>query len=188
MVNKDEKDKIETLLEDISMLEQYIQDLFVFTPLPFCFINLKGMILEVNPAFLKETGYDEYDIVGKEIFVFIEKKVATEIIEDVIKKGSVENREISIKTKEGNFLPATFFAKSRKTKGEGVNGIFLSFFNLTDVKKKEEEIKKSKEKLEKKMEEMEKFNRLTVGRELKMAELKEKVNKLQKEVEKYKNR
>ncbi len=187
MVNKKEKDKTETLLEDISMLEQYIQDLFEFTPLPLCFINPKGMILEANPAFLEETGYSEYDIIGKELSVFIDEEIAMKIIRELLEKDNIEDREVAIKTKEGDILPATFFAKSRKIKDEGVNGIFLSFFNLTEIKKKENEIKKSKKELEKKMEEMEKFNRLTIGRELKMTELKDKVEKLQKELEKYKN-
>jgi len=165
-------------------LESYIQDLFAFTPLPLCFVNPKGVLLEINPAFVKVTGYDEYEVVGENISTFLEEKEAKEIIRDAVEEGVIEEKETVIKTKGGKEVPVTVFAKSRKVKGEGVNGLFISFFDLTEIKKKEEEIKKRKEDLEEKVEEMEKINRLTIGREVRMAELKEKIKELEEELQK----
>lgn len=54
--------------------------------------------------------------------------------------------------------------------------------NLT--KELEGKVKERTKKLEEKMEELEKFNKLAIGRELKMVELKEEVEKLKKEREK----
>ncbi len=184
MVNEEEK--IKTLTEDISLLETYIQDLFSFTPLPLCFVNPKGMVLEVNPAFVKVTGYDEYDVVGENLTLFMEEIDAKEILEKTIKEGLVEKEKMNIKTKDESILPVTVFAKSRKIKGEGVNGAFFSFFDLTEVEEKEKKVEESNEKLREKVEELEKINKLTIGRELKMVELKEESEKLKKELEKYK--
>jgi C4-dicarboxylate-specific signal transduction histidine kinase len=48
------------------------------------------------------------------------------------------------------------------------------------------QVKEKTKSLQEKIEELEKFNRLAVGRELKMIELKEEIKKLKEEVEKHK--
>ena len=50
---------------------------------------------------------------------------------------------------------------------------------MTAIKRNVEEIKKTKEQLEKKIAELEKFNTFTVGRELKMIELKKRIRELE---------
>lgn len=184
MVN--EEGKIKTLIEDISLLESYINDLFSFTPQPLCFVNPKGMVLEVNPAFIKITGHDEYDVIGETLASFLKEEDAKKLLAEVIEKGIIEGEEIILKKKDEEEIPVMVFAKSRKVKGEGVNGAFFSFIDLIETKKKEEEVEKSKNKLQEKMEEMEKINKLTIGRELRMVEIKEEMEKLKEEFEKYK--
>ncbi len=184
MVNEEEK--IKTLLEDISLLESYAHDLFEFTPLPLCFVNPKGMVLEVNPTFVKVTEYGEYDVVGENMALFIEDGETERILKKTIEEGMVEGEKTIIKKKDGSDLPVMVFAKTRKTKEDGVNGAFFSFFDLTEVREKENKIQESNKKLQEKMEEMEKINSLTIGRELKMVELKEEVEKLKEELKKYK--
>ncbi len=181
-----DQEKIKTLIEDISLLENYIQDLFAFSPLPLCFINPKGVILEVNPAFVKVTGHDEYDIVGEQLNIILDDALAKAIIKDVLEKEVIERTETKLKTKSGEDIPIVVFAKSRRIKDGAINGAFLSFFDLTEVKKKEEEVRKSRVELEEKIEAMERFNKLTIGREMKMVELKEKIIQLEKELKKYK--
>ena len=52
----------------------------------------------------------------------------------------------------------------------------------------DQQVKEKTKKLEEKIEEMERFNRLVVGRELRMVELKKEVKKLTEELEKHKSR
>jgi hypothetical protein len=52
------------------------------------------------------------------------------------------------------------------------------------VKGRTQELEKSKEELQGRVNELEKFHKLTIGRELKMVELKEEIEKLKKELEK----
>jgi PAS domain S-box-containing protein len=184
MVNEEEK--IKTLIEDISLLESYAYDLFAFTPLPLCFVNPKGIVLEINPAFVKVTGYNEYDVVGENMTLFIEEKEAERILKKTMEESIVEGEKTTIKKKDGNDLPVMVSTKIRKTKEDGVNGAFFSFFDLTEVKEKEDKIQESNKKLQEKMEEMEKINSLTIGRELKMVELKEEIEELKEELKKYK--
>ncbi len=182
----DEQEKNKTLIEDISLLENYIQDLFSFSPLPLCFINPKGVILEVNPAFTRATGYDEYDVVGETLNVILDDDFIKEIIKDVLENEAVEKRETTLKIKSGESLSVVVFAKSRKIKSGAINGAFFSFFDLTEIKKKEEEVRASRAELEERISAMERFNKLTIGREMKMVELKEKISELEEELKKYK--
>lgn len=179
----DQEQKIKTLLEDMKMLEGYTEDLFSFTPLPLCFINPAGMVLEVNPAFESMTGYLQNEVVGEKFSLLVSEDYLKEFLKKLIEEEVVKGEEILLKNKQKEEVPVFIFAKVRKAEDGEINGIFMSFFDLTEVKKKEAEIQKNKKKLEEKVEEMEKFNQLVVGRELKMAELKEKIEKLEKKVE-----
>jgi len=58
---------------------------------------------------------------------------------------------------------------------------------LEELSKKQEEIIKERTReLQEKVRDLEKFNKLAVGRELKMIELKEEIKKLKEELAKYK--
>ena len=168
-----EERKIKTLIEDITLLENYNKELFSFTPLPLFFTNPMGTVLEMNPAFTSVTGYDNYDIVGEGVSRIFPSEDAKKIIEKTLKDNSVDNYESVITSKDGKKIPVSVFARNRKMLDEESNGVFFSFFDLTETKRKERELKE-------KLEEMEKFRKLVVGRELKMIELKEKIRKLKK--------
>lgn len=56
------------------------------------------------------------------------------------------------------------------------------------VKKRTEELEEGKNILEKRVDELERFHKLTVGRELKMSELKKEIQKLKEEIENLKNK
>jgi len=76
-------------------------------------------------------------------------------------------------------VPVSVSIMLRKGEEGEVVGYFFGVFDLTEIKKKEEE-------LQEKMEELERFNKLAIGRELKMIELKKEIEELKKELEKYK--
>jgi PAS domain S-box-containing protein len=180
MVNQEQK--IETLLEDMKMLESYTEDLFSFTPLPLCFINPAGMVLEVNPAFENMTGYSQNESIGEKLSLFVNEEYLKSFLKKLIEKESINGEEILIKNKQKEELPVFIFAKVRKAEDGEINRIFISFFDLTEIKKKEAQVQQSKKELEEKIEEMEKFNKLVVGREIKMTELKERIRELEEKI------
>jgi PAS domain S-box-containing protein len=180
----EQEQKIKTLLEDMELLEGYTEDLFSFAPLPLCFINPAGMVLESNPAFESMTGYNQNEAIGEKLSLFVNDEYLKEFLNKLIEKGEINGEEILIKNKEGEDVPVFIFTKVRKTEEKEINGIFISFFDLTEIKKKEAEIQKNKKELEEKIKEMEKFNQLVVGRELKMTELKERIKELEEKIKK----
>jgi len=54
--------------------------------------------------------------------------------------------------------------------------------DITERKKAEEELRRGKEELQSKVEEIERFNKLAVGRELKMVELKKRIGELERQL------
>lgn len=64
-----------------------------------------------------------------------------------------------------------------------ITSIFGVSRDLTEIKNSEEEFKKSKDELQIELEEVEKINKLMVGRELKMIELKEEIEDLKAKLE-----
>ena len=167
-------EKIPLLLEGLSVLESYINDIFTFFPLPLCFISPKGVILESNPVFVKISNFTFDEVIGKAIEDLFGKKEGEKLSEDTLKKGFVEGREIKFFPKNRGELPVQVFTKTRKEEAGANVGYFLCLFDLTEIKKKEAELKK-------KIEELEEFHRFTVGRELKMIELKRKIQSLKDE-------
>ncbi|MCK4822340.1 PAS domain S-box protein, partial [bacterium] len=77
--------------------------------------------------------------------------------------------------RDGSIIPVTISAKLVSKEGKGVIQSFIR--DITERKQAEEALKR-------KNEELERFNRIAVGRELKMVELKKEINSLLKEMEK----
>ena len=178
---KKEEGKISTLLDDLASLESYTRDLFTFLPLPVFLLSSANIILEANPAFEGITGYKIEEVIGKPIEGVFDQKKVESLIEETLNKGFVKAREIFLFTKEKKNVPVSVSIMLRKGEEGEVVGYFFGVFDLTEIKKKEEE-------LQEKMEELERFNKLAVGRELKMIELKKEIEELKKELEKYKKR
>lgn len=170
----DKKDKkLSLLLEDLASLEAYISDIFTFSPLPLCFVSPSGVILESNPAFVKISKFSFDEIIGKAIEELFNKEEIERLVKNTLEKGFVEGREMKFLPKGKKETSTQVFTRTRRDKKDNIVGYFLGLFDLTKIKRTEKELME-------RVEELEKFHRLTVGRELKMIELKEKIRKLEK--------
>ncbi|MDP2930757.1 MAG: ATP-binding protein [bacterium] len=136
-----EKNQISLLLDDLATLEEYIHDLFNFSPLPVCFVSPIGVILEVNPAFVKTSGYSLEKIVGEPLEKVFKKEEIELITKETLEKKLIEGRELTFSPQEGEPITVQVFTNVRNDdKGETV-GYFLSFFDLREIKKSESDLR-----------------------------------------------
>lgn len=157
--NKDDENKISTLLEDLTSLERYARDLFSFLPLPVCLVSSAGIILEANPAFEKITGYKTEEIIGRGIESIFDEKRIGELTKETLEKGFVKVKEIDIFTKEKRKIPVSTSTVLRKSEEDEIIGYFIGIFDLSDVKKKEDELKSTQKALLNMLEDIEEARR-----------------------------
>ena len=182
-----EDEKIQLLKEDLEDLEIYIKEFSDFLPLPVCTVNPLGMIININKAVEKITGYTPFELIGQDISTIFLEKEEIKKIEEIIKERLIESRELTLLTKENKKIPVSTYFSARKDKEGNFLGYFISFSDITEIKalqeNLEEKIKKRTKELQEKIEELERFHNLTVGRELKLIELKKENKRLKAELE-----
>jgi len=184
--------ELQGLKEDIEDLQKYINEFASFLPVAVCDVTPIGIITFINKAFQEMTGYREIDIVGEPIeTIFLEKKETEKIMDEVSKKGVVKDRELTLISKKKKKIPVGIAGSLRKN-GEGnIIGYFLGIIDIRESKKLREELEQKVQErtkeLQKRVEELEKFHRLTIGREVKMIELKTEIKRLKEELKRYKN-
>jgi PAS domain S-box-containing protein len=183
---------IEQLSHDLEDLAIYLKDLWQFLPLPTLYANPLFVILDVNSALEKLFGLKAMELIGEKVeILFKEKLAAKRILEEVSKKKKIENKEIEVATKEGRKI-LSISASSRQDEEGNIIGHYFSFFDISILKelqeRLEEKVKERTKELQEKIDQLEIFQRLTVGRELKMIELKREIEKLKAQLERSKKR
>lgn len=160
------------LMEDLNQLESYIQAFWEFLPMPVCYVNPALNILNVGKSFEKFSGFKQSEIVGQNLKrVFLEAQEFKQIEKVLLEKGAVLNKETSLLVKAKKEVPVSLSAMPRRDEEGNIIGYFFAFLDVTERRKFEQE-------LEDKIEDLERFQKLAVGRELKMVELKKSIEKL----------
>jgi len=177
--------------EELEELERYIDELSSFLPLPFCIINPSGVILNINQAFSDLTSYNDLEIVGESASrLFQDKKEAEEMEKKILQGGLIKGQAIVLLTKSKKPIDVGVSGSLRKDKEGNIIGYFLAFSDITELKKLQKDLEKKVEErtkqLKEKIDEMERFNRLAVGREIKMVELKQEIENLRNQLGKMK--
>lgn len=171
----------EVLLQDLRLLQAYLEDLWNFLPIPACDLNGVFNIINVGRRFLEFLEYEKEEIIGENIKkLFQSSEEFKEFKAKLSEEGELSHQRIVLLTKKGEARPVSVFVKPRIAEGAAVS-YFVAFIDLREIEKKELELRE-------KIEELEKFHKLAIGRELKMVELKEEIEKLKKELEEYKGR
>jgi len=168
-----QKRTIEPLIGDLKILENYVQELWHFLPIPVCFLNPGFNIINASKALEEISGYKGLEIIGENLEDFL--KNFKGIKKELIKKKTIFGKEAIFLTKAKKEIIVSLSAKTRKDEKGNITGYFFAFIDMTEIKEKEEE-------LQKKIKELEKLNRLAIGRELKMLTLKKEIERLKKEL------
>ncbi|MBN2203254.1 MAG: PAS domain-containing protein [Candidatus Aenigmarchaeota archaeon] len=144
----------------------------------FYICDVTGRFILVNDAFCKLLGYSRKALLKKSIQdleVKENKKDVKTHIKKVIRLGSDRFESILRKNtgKKVCVEVSSYFIREEK--------IFFVFLrDISDRKMYEKRLKDINQKLERKIKDLEKFNRISVGREIKMIELKKRIKELEK--------
>jgi PAS domain S-box-containing protein len=134
----------------------------------------EGKFLMGNPTCLKIFGLDSEEELKKIAVadVHINPKNRKAFSDNLLAKGSVSGVELPLRKKDGTVFWGSVTARVVYDKN-GKNPYFdCTIMDITDRKRAEDELKK-------RMHELETFQKVAVGRELKMVELKKRIKELE---------
>ncbi|MBI6546793.1 MAG: PAS domain-containing protein, partial [Cyanobacteria bacterium NC_groundwater_1444_Ag_S-0.65um_54_12] len=144
-------------------------------------ISPEGKITDVNEATIKITGVAREKLIGTDFSdYFTSPEKAREGYRQVFAQGFVTDYPLTIRHKDGRLTDVLYNASVYKDAYGAVLGVFAAARDVTMQKQAEAEIADQRKKELERLAELERFQRLTVGRELKMIELKKEIDDLRR--------
>ncbi|HUK67936.1 MAG TPA: PAS domain-containing protein [Streptosporangiaceae bacterium] len=164
---------------------QYARSLIEASLDPLVTISADGKITDVNEATVEVTGVSRDELLGTDFSdYFTEPDKARTAYQQVFAEGSVTDYPLTFR---GDKLSDVVYnASLYKGRAGKPLGVFAAARDVTAQKQAEAEIAKQRAMELERLDELERFQRLTVGRELKMIELKKEIEALRKEIEELK--
>jgi PAS domain S-box-containing protein len=158
---------------------QYARSLFEASLDPLVTISVEGKITDVNEATIKVTGVARAGLIGSDFFdYFTEPDKAREGYQRVFAEGSVTDYPLTICHQNGALTDVLYNASVYRDAGDNVIGVVAVARDVTEQKQAQADIAEQQAKEMERLAELERFQRLTVGRELKMIELKKEIVEL----------
>lgn len=156
-------------------------------------IIIQDFVLKfVNSRMIELTGLTKEEVIGKPFYDYVSpeyKEMLTERVKKRLKGEEVPRRyEIDILSKDGSTIPVEINASLIEYEGRPADMAIVR--DITERRQAEAEVKKLNKELEQRVkdrtaeledknDELERMNKLFVGRELRMAELKEQISGLE---------
>jgi PAS domain S-box-containing protein len=167
--------------EQLLSASQYSRSLIEASVDPLVTISTEGKITDVNEATIKVTGIPRDELIGTDFSnYFTEPDKARDGYQQVFAKGSVTDYPLTIRHRNRQLTEVLYNASVYRDAGGNVLGVFAAARDVTAQKRAEAEIAEQRGKELERLAELERFQKLTVGRELKMIELKKEIEELKK--------
>ncbi len=152
---------------------QYARSLVEASLDPLVTISPEGKITDVNEATIKVTGVSRRILIGTDFSdYFTDQEKARDGYLRVFSKGYVTDYPLTIRHSDGTLTAVLYNASVYKDVRGNVLGVFAAARDVTAQKTAEAEVADQRKKELERLVELERFQKLTVGRELKMIELK----------------
>jgi len=162
---------------------QYARSLIEASLDPLVTISPEGKITDVNEATIKVTGVPREELIGTDFSnYFTEPAKAREGYQQVFAKGSVTDYPLTIRHRDHSLTEVMYNASVYKDARGNVLGVFAGARDITTQRRAEAEIAEQRAKELERLAELERFQKLTVGRELRMIELKKEIQELTKKI------
>jgi PAS domain S-box-containing protein len=130
---KNEKKKNpEKVEKDVFALENYINDIWQFLPIPVVYLNPLGVILDVSRSLETLLGFKKEELVGGTLIgLFTERETLKQIQNLTLKKSGVSNHECVLKNKAGERIPVNVSTLIRKDETGEVIGYFVALVDIS---------------------------------------------------------
>jgi PAS domain S-box-containing protein len=167
--------------ERLRSASQYARSLIEASLDPLVTISPEGKITDVNEATVKVTGVPRERLIGTDFSdYFTEPEQARSGYREVFDKGFVTDYPLTIRHNGGLLTDVLYNASVYRDAVGKVLGVFAAARDVTAQKRAEAEVAEQRAKVMERLAELERFQRLTVGRELKMIELKKEIAELRR--------
>jgi PAS domain S-box-containing protein len=158
---------------------QYARSLIEASLDPLVTISPDGKITDVNEATIRVTGADRDQLVGTDFSdYFTEPDQAREGYRQVFAQGFVTDYPLTIRHTSGTLTDVLYNASVYKDTTGNVLGVFAAARDVTAQKQAESKVAQQRAQELERLAELERFQKLTVGRELRMIELKKEIEEL----------
>jgi len=175
--------------EKLAAASQYARSLIEASLDPLVTISPAGKITDVNEATVKVTGVPRQRLIDTDFSdYFTESDKARHGYQQVFAEGFVTDYPLTIRHRDGRLTDVLYNATVYKDLHGKVLGVFAAARDVTARKRAEEELAEQRRREMERLLDLEKFQKLTVGRELKMVELKREIEQLTKENQELRRR
>jgi PAS domain S-box-containing protein len=158
---------------------QYARSLIEASVDPLVTISPEGKITDVNEATVNVTGALREKLIGTDFAnYFTEPEQAREGYQQAFARGFVTDYPLTIRHINGRLSHVLYNASVYKDVTGRVLGVFAAARDVTPLKKAEVELAEQRARELERLAELERFQKLTVGRELKMIDLKKEIEAL----------
>ena len=158
-----------------SMLEASLDSLVAISP--------EGKITDANEATVTLTGVPRDKLIGTSFSdYFTDPGKAEAIYQRVFTEGMVRDYPLTLRHRDGHetFTEVLYNASVYRDASGNVLGVFAAARDVTSQRRAQREMAQQQAKEQERLSELERFQRLTVGRELKMIELKKEIEYLRR--------
>jgi PAS domain S-box-containing protein len=175
--------------ERLEAASQYARSLIEASLDPLVTISPDGKITDVNEATVNVTGVTRERLIGTDFSdYFTEPEKARDGYQRAFSEGFVKDYPLTIRHLGGKLVNVLYNASLYRDARGNVLGVFAAARDVTAQKKAEAELAEQRRRELERLADLEKFQRLTVGRELKMVELKKEIEDLRSEIEELKRK
>ena len=191
-------DKRKKSEEALKISENKYKKLINTTSEGFWMINPNMITLEVNESICNMLEYSPDQIVGKPLIEFVDENDHQTFLENFNLLPELKHQHFEIKfiSCSGNILPCLVKATNLYDQNNELYATFAFITDITDRKKYEQKlneyhdhledlIKIRTKDLEEKNEELKKYNKLFIGREFRIKELRDQVKKLEEKLNSF---
>jgi PAS domain S-box-containing protein len=135
--------------EDLKHSEEKFRRMFENAQDVFYQSDTEGKIIEISPSIYRIAGYRREELIGQLVFHFFDDRNYSEIfLNEISKKGEVDDYEIRLRTKSGKYIYTSLSAHLRFST-EGIHiGIEGTLRQIDERKEFEMQLQKAKEKAE----------------------------------------